>query len=180
MKSNFIGIHEIGEFSVFGGALEVTDPCYAPQDGVVVKNVRNGQYIGFTEIVDEGAWGGRNATLYAINKDYLTNNKVAKEGLAQLSWQEHEEYFGVDSGQGGIFDTSKYQGGENEEFYDRCCDITLQGLGAGSVDFGVVSSSGFGDGGYGFDVVYDGQEVVALKVVFIGEEAEEDDENEDE
>lgn len=180
MKSNFVGIHEIGEFMVSSGVVEITDPCYSPQDGVVLKNVKKGSYIAFTEIVDEGSWGARNAMLYAVNKKYFVDNELKKENLSQLNWNKQKEYFGVDSGQGGIFDVSEYPGGEDEVFYDRCCNLTLHGLDAGTVDFGVVSSSGFGDGGYGFEIVKEDEEVIAIKVIFIGEEEEDYEDNDDE
>lgn len=179
MKSNFIGTHEIGEFEVSGGAVEVTDPCYTPGDGVIVSGVLNGAYLAFTEIVDEGSWGGRNAILYAINKKYFNDNEMEKDNLEGLAWEPQDEYFGVDSGQGGIFSTDKYPGGEDEVFYDRCCDLTLEGIGAGSIEFGAVSSSGFGDGGYGFEVFKSGETIVAIKVIFIDDEESEDNDDEE-
>ena len=179
MKSNFIGTHEIGEFEVSAGAVEITDPCYAPEDGVILKNVKNGAYLAFTQIIDEGAWGGRNAVLYAVNKKFFTENELTKESIESLQWVPQEEYFGVDSGQGGIFSIDKYPGGEDEDFYEKCCNLTLEGLGAGSIEFGVVSSSGFGDGGYGFEIFTHENEVVAIKVIFIGDEESEEDDIED-
>ena len=68
---------------------------------------------------------------------------------------------GVDSGQAGLFDASHYRDDtvipnhENlkdkepsEIWYDHCCNITLSPLSAGVLPYGVVSSSGYGDGGY--------------------------------
>lgn len=184
MKSNFLGIHEVGQFNVVSGSVEVTDPCYSPGDGVIVENVTNGEYVVFTNILDKGDWGARNAELYAINKQYFLDNKVDKEDINSLDWEPQADYFGVDSGQGGIFDTSKYPGGEEEVFYDKCCNITLEGLGAGSVDFGAVSSSGFGDGGYHFELLFDddNEQVIGVKIIFLGDEEDDDfsDDDEDE
>lgn len=179
MKSNFAGMNEVGQFNVVSGSVEVTDPCYQPGDGIVVENVKNGEYIVFTHIVDKGRWGGRNAQLYALNNQYVLDNEISKYVLEQLDWEPQAEYFGVDSGQGGIFDTGHYPGGDDEQFYDRCCDITLGGLGAGSLEFGAVSRSGFGDGGYDFELLYENNIVVGIKIIFINE-SDEDDDDEDE
>lgn len=176
MKKEF-GIHELGEFSVNSNAVEITDPCYSPGDGVIVKNVKNGQYICFTEITDEGGWGGRNAVLYAIHKDFFNVQKLTKESLNFPQWISQKESFGVDSGQGGIFDIEKYKGGDDEDFYEKACDTTLEGLGAGTLGFGVVSSSGYGDGGYGYETITEDKEVVGFKIIFIGDEESEEDED---
>lgn len=165
-----IGIHEIGKFSVKSNTVEITDPCYSPKDGIIVENVTNGEYVCFTEILDEGTWGSRNAVLYAINKVFFTTNKLEKENLALQNWNPQKESFGVDSGQGGIFDVEDYKGGEDEVFYEKVCDITLNGLGAGTLDFCVVSSSGYGDGGYGYETIIENKEVVGFKIIFIGDE----------
>ena len=64
----------------------------------------------------------------------------------------------MDSGQAGIFDASHYDDDSifrekaacnyGTEWYNHCCDITLSWPCAGVLPYGVVSSSGFGDGGY--------------------------------
>lgn len=179
MKKQFVGINAIGEFVITSGSVEITDPCYSPGDGVIVDNVQNGNYLAFTEITDEGEWGGRNSTLYIINKDYYEKNNTKPESISLLDWQPQSDYFGVDSGQGGIFDKKQYLGGENELFYDSCCNITLEGLGAGTLEFGVVSSSGYGDGGYGYEIFTKDSKIIAIKVIFIGDDEEDEDENEE-
>ena len=35
-----IGIHEIGSFEVTSGKVEITDPCYSPESGILVKDVK--------------------------------------------------------------------------------------------------------------------------------------------
>jgi len=67
---------------------------------------------------------------------------------------------GVDSGQAGFFDDAFYQNDTVFEelpapgfaigdlWYRHVCDITLSKMSAGVLPYGVVSSSGFGDGGY--------------------------------
>ena len=176
MKKNFVGINEIGEFQIVSGSVEITDPCYQPNSGsgVIVDNVKNGYYISFTEIIDTGSWGGRNSKLFALNKEYAIKKGITKDNLDQLDWLENQECFGVDSGQGGIFDFNTFPGGNNEEFYDECCSITLNGLGAHSLKYGVVSSSGYGYGGYEFLSIKDNTEIVGFCIIFINENENED------
>lgn len=167
MKNNCVGIHEVGQFKVVSNSVEVTDPCYEPGEGIILENVVNGNYVVFTNIVDKGDWGHRNAELYALNKQYMDNHKVDVDSMDTLDWEPQADYFGVDSGQGGIFDIKNYPGGENEVFYDKCCNITLTGLGAGSLEFGAVSSSGYGDGGYHVELLFEGVNIIGIKIVFI-------------
>lgn len=182
MKHKLIGVHEIGTFNVNSGKVEITDPCYSPESGIVVNNVKNGTYLSFVDVVDAGNWGSRNAILYAINKEYFDENQLKVNELNLQNWDPQNDYFGVDSGQGGIFDVSKFLGGDNEEFYDECCSITLNGIGAHTLDGGVVSSSGFGDGGYGYQIIKNAKsEIVAISLIFIDDDPEEiEDEDEDE
>ena len=53
------------------------------------------------------------------------------------------------------------------DWYEICCDKSLSNVGAGVIDYGVVSSSGYGDGGYSTYAVYnqDGR-VVGIKLRF--------------
>lgn len=63
------------------------------------------------------------------------------------------------------------------DWYEMCCDKTLSDQRAGTVPGGVVSSSGFGDGGYqAFFAKDDFGKVIAIKIIFISEK---DMENED-
>lgn len=175
------GIHEVGQFVVEGGEVEVTDPCYEPGAGVIVKNVKDGNYLAFTDITDTGGWGLRNSMLCVINKEYIEKQVLNQEDVFNLEWIYHPECFGVDSGQAGVFSCAQYKGGNDEEFYNRCCDITLKGINAGSVDFGALSSSGYGDGQYAFYILMDEieSEVVGIQLVFIDDEDDEEEENEE-
>lgn len=61
------------------------------------------------------------------------------------------------------------------DFYDICCDMTLSDMGAGVLNNGAVSSSGYGDGGYYCYAQYDeNNKIVAAKIVFIDESDEEE------
>jgi hypothetical protein len=63
---------------------------------------------------------------------------------------------------------------KSKEFYEVCCAKTLSYIGAGTVEYGVVASSGYGDGGYNAYVIRNTKnKVVAIKIVFISMNEEE-------
>lgn len=94
---------------------------------------------------------------------------------------------GVDSGQAGFFDLAQYVGlfanpeedkrgmrVDHSAFYRQICELTLSETEQfGVVPFGVVTRSGYGDGGYNLFVKRDemGQMVGAM-IVFISEDDE--------
>lgn len=105
-------------------------------------------------------------------------------------WETCEFIVGVDSGQAGIFDHQIYRVDESvigetefmpeDKWYSSCCDQTLGELGAGVINGGVVSSSGFGDGGYEAFIAKNAEgKVIAVQIVFITEEDLLEDEDED-
>lgn len=54
-----------------------------------------------------------------------------------------------------------------KDWYEVCCDKSLSNLGAGVINYGVVSSSGYGDGGYStWMALDDNNQVVAIKLQF--------------
>jgi hypothetical protein len=66
--------------------------------------------------------------------------------------------------------------GSSVDFYDVCCDKTLSNLGAGTVEYGAVSSSGFGDGSYSAYAAYtDDGKVCEIYIDFITDEDEHED-----
>lgn len=141
----------LGTFKVTSGAVMVSDPCYKRGTWChgKIENVKNGVWRAAVGISHEGAWGDRVAFLIATHGDIPVYG-------TKLDRHEAEFEVGVDSGQAGIFDDTHYQDesvappDEPNEFDDRwysmCCNATDNY--AGIIPFGVVSSSGFGDGGY--------------------------------
>ena len=126
---------------------------------------KNGIWNAVSYTSEEGSWGRRIARIEARHKDAIDG-----------TWKKHKAEIGVDSGQAGIYDSKIYPQGKTgdyggcDTFYGRCCDITLKEPGADIIDEGgIVSRSGFGDGGYDLEVQYDGKEVVAARVTFIPE-----------
>lgn len=127
----------IGTFKVTGGKLLVTDPCYDLGTWCqgVLKNVHNGVWEASVELA-----GKRVGRLH-----------VKAVGQVPVGpWFDQDFDVGVDSGQAGFFTHSKYprESADDSAFYGRCCDATLSGR-AGIIEgTGVVSQSGWGDGGY--------------------------------
>lgn len=171
----------LGTFEVESGRLMISDPCYHKGTWCQgeLKNVRNGSWNATVVETNEGEWGVRCAELIATHVNAPNIGRI---------WAKQDIDVGVDSGQAGIFDSEhyrlnddendyEYQGDKltpNDPWYCMCCDRTLNSPGAGVIPFGVVSSSGFGDGSYRCFVREENDEIVAVKIIFItGEEDEE-------
>lgn len=167
----------IGEFTLGSSKLRVTDPCYDRETWCSgILTARPGKWSARIKVSDEKMWGLRNAELLVAHENYNPSENAV--------WVEQEFSVGVDSGQAGFFDDALYPDGETGEFddkdtfYGKVCDITLDHKNgrAGVLAFGAVSSSGYGDGRYTCEAVYNGDEVVAARIIFIGEEEDEDEE----
>ena len=62
-------------------------------------------------------------------------------------------------------------GGEENKWYGACCDITLDSEEkVGCIPYGVVSSSGWGDGGYDSFLCKKSGKVVGVRIEFMNEE----------
>lgn len=145
---------QIGEFEVTDNVLVISDPCYEPGIWCMghVLDVRPGIWTAQIGMCHDKKWGDRVAYLAAYHKDCPDKSLLTK----------YEAHFGVgvDSGQAGIFDRAHYQDqsvvpdtpnpiDKDDRWYSACCHQTLNTEHqAGVIPYGVVSSSGFGDGGY--------------------------------
>ena len=170
--------------------VRVSDPCYT--DDVWCKtrltDVYPGEYNVSVEKSDEGSWGNRVSRLTVIHKGYIM------ECEDESNWEEHSE-IGVDSGQAGIFCESSYRNDEivesittpevdfvlpyndspGDAWYEKVCKFTLSNTQWGMYDTGVVTTSGYGDGGYPLDVVRnDDGEIVGMRITYIFPEDEEE------
>lgn len=150
----------LGSFSITG-EMRVSDPCYAPDvwcSGVL--NTVPGTWEAGILISDENGWGNRVAVLAAKHEECSLpletrsiNDTVLGlfNGLPPQGWHIADFEVGVDSGQAGFFDNENFvarNGGHNDAWYSQMCDITLSRAQAGTFSDGVVTRSGFGDGGY--------------------------------
>lgn len=157
---NIISKNFIGSF-MLNDKVDVTDPCY--DKGVWCRETLEcnpGEYFGYAEISDEGEWGKRVASI-SIYKD---------DEEVDLDDMERVGSIGVDAGMAGFFrDKPDYPDDEWSKFlheaglykpngeYDYSKDYY-------SVEYGVFSNSGYGDGGYD---VYANKERTAFTIVFI-------------
>jgi hypothetical protein len=190
------------KFEVTSGKIVLSDPCYKIPTWCqgVVDRVKNGTWVTEANKTDQDSWGERVSYLVAFNEQALKENPALKETLVN-GWGKQLPFdFGVDSGQFGFFDNEHYRndksaenlpkydfgtdfsrGEEGEEWYTAICDITLADEQWGVLPFGVVSSSGFGDGSYSvFAVVNEYDEYVGFMAVFIDENEDDEDDYEDE
>lgn len=152
-----------------GKKVRVSDPCYGTKVWCAgtIDNVKEGLYNVEVEMSDEGIWGSRVKSLTVVHADckgFLLFNESARFDV------------GVDSGQAGIYDEdyyNKYHTADDcdDDWYYDICNLTCP---AGTKDGKcVVSRSGFGDGSYLCELVEEGNEVVAIRIIFI-EDYEED------
>lgn len=245
----------IGKFELLTGKVLVTDPCYDPGTWCAgeLNNMKTGIWTGFIDYwCNNGEYSGKKYTeqrvgnLIAYHEDFYKDLKINAR-----AWKDSGISVGVDSGQAGIFEESKYRtpqvsttsialksvatpkdklrlaqlqakrielletwatlresnpeaameafiehsdlhedirdltrkiSGEEREswaseraqsedpeeaFYGACCEITLGGLGGGTLEYGIVSSSGFGDGGYKCYTIEEEGQIVAVKINYI-------------
>lgn len=175
-----------------GSTVMVSDPCYTTETWCQAKieNVLQGEYNIHCEKYDTGDWGERCSLLIAFHKDYNINN---------LDWEIHPAEIGVDSGQAGIFDIASYRKdgmdietpkvgydglpfdkleeilkpqNDGDDWYLKMCKLTLSSSQWGWYESGVVSRSGYGDGGYTLHLAKDGDKVVGFCIDFLVEEEE--------
>jgi hypothetical protein len=173
----------LGHFEITTGEVVVSDPCYTVGTWCQsrLNNVENGQWNAVIEKMDDGDWGVRVSSLLA----YTGREPDAKDFELQEG-----SLVAVDSGQAGIFDINVYrnddfakptqflsesrQEEDGEKWYSSCCDATMSSDDAGVIIGGVVSSSGYGDGSYELFTVTKEDKVVAIKILFITEEDNDD------
>jgi len=159
----------IGQFKTKSNVIRVTDPCY--ERGTWCAGCIEDAKIGTWE-VRINTFSDRIAELHAYHVD------IKNDTIKNSSWTEQDFEVGVDSGQCGIFDDDIYPFGETGEygddntFYGKCCNLSMNGVGV--MDFGVVSSSGYGDGSYVCYTLEEKGQTVGIKVIFIENDYEDD------
>ncbi len=153
---------ELGTFELTQPIMRISDPGYNRDVWCsgTVENCKAGTWEAAVFVRDEDQFGDRMGVLAARHAEtgpkFSLINRKSNSGKG--GWSECPFEVGVDSGQAGIFDDAHYQdndifdtpakSGYGDEWYNHCCDITFSRLPAGVLPYGVVSSSGFGDGGY--------------------------------
>lgn len=166
----------LGSFEQSSNKMIATDPCYdrgvSNDIRVIIDGVKPGKWCASVLRGEFSSWGERIAELQVLYED------VSTENADNAAWMRcSDNMVGVDSGQAGLFDESKYpydnlgEYGDDESFYGRACNITCNdtGIRGGVLEgFGAVSSSGIGDGGYECYVLHNASdEIVGAKIIYL-------------
>lgn len=167
-------------FLIESGKVVLSDPCYELGTWCqgIVENVKNGVWVAGVVMKR-----GRVSQLYAYHDSADIRHRLLNG---------HDEFLDivgcVDSGQFGYFDHKHYRDDdsvndlsresselicENEPFYSFCCDRTLSNNRWGVLNYGVVSSSGYGDGSYPTNAIKgENDEYIGFCTTFIFDEDE--------
>lgn len=176
-----------------------------PQDGVMFNNYLNSRRESVKLYRDADANEIADVLQKEIDADWgkyeASEGRVSVIGIQHIScaleqidkWELEDIHVGVDSGQAGFFDYDKYaealsdkvdndEGPKFEAFYEKSCNCTGSDLQFGVIDnFGVVSSSGYGDGGYELYVARNAEgQVIGAYITFISEDDVKENEEEEE
>lgn len=186
-------------FKIGSGKMVVTDPCYTIPTWCqgIIENVKNGVW----SVDAETETNGRVKSFYCYNNEaYIKNSNIV-----YLAYKAPHLPFvvGVDSGQAGFFDLEHYRNDnsigdsrlstyitieeDGDKFYSACCYCTTKddnnhGEQFGTIPYGAISSSGYGDGSYicqGEKDPFTG-EYIALVITFIEDDNDDNDEFQDE
>lgn len=151
----------------------VTDPCYTKGTWCATQldNVLPGKWEVFITKKDEGDWGVRVSSISLAHLSYTYKENALLE--------TYDAHLGVDSGQISFFQPEVYKNrgedDDSEEFYDKCCYLSKPAgiFEQDGKNVGVVTSSGYGDGGYNLYINRNEDEkIVYMEVVFIEDEIE--------
>lgn len=162
--------HVLGTFTVKSDKLVVSDPCYerGTRCQKILDNASRGTWEARVEMITDGLFGGSGKRVAKLI--------VQREASSVAEWG-HLKGLGVDSGQMSIFCDSAYpqsetgEYGDDDSFYGKVCNANA-GFG-GLLENGVVTSSGYGDGGYDGRVGKNSAgEIVAIEVTFIDDSPE--------
>lgn len=173
----------IGKFHLNSGKVLVTDPCYDKpyydendHCSLVVSNVKNGEWKAYVEYEM-----GRVSSLRIRYGDPNYRGRLASSTPMTLIGKAL-----VDSGQCGFYDLAEYPNDsgdyyDEKSFYRNVCDQVGLGERAATFKNGAFSMSGCGDGGYNvYQQTNTKGEVVALDLLYMEDEEDEDEFGEEE
>lgn len=176
---------DLGSFEVTGGAIRCTDPCYEAGTWCAHEVVAHSGMWEARMVSGRTPFGERVHSLSVRHADDSLHEFKTPAGRLKI-FSSTSLKVGVDSGQFGFFDSIRYplgstgDFGDPSTFYGRACELTNSDEMAGVLSEGVVSSAGFGDGGYSVNVTRDGDGIaIALEVTFISDDDDENCEEED-
>lgn len=156
---------ELGKFTIVSGQIIVGDPCYNEPE-ICVPAI-NGDWLAYIE---------KNERIEKLIVQHVLFDSIEVVNI-------DENAIGVDSGQAGVFDMSYYNDDTlvhnvswlseesplvaDQPWYSLVCDRTLAKPHAGIIPFGVVSSSGWGDGDYPVTLYKVDDKVIKVEIVFV-------------
>lgn len=154
-------LRPVGEFEVVSGKLQVSDPYYAIRDS-------HGDNLTLDAII--GTWQAHHA--FAPDSDQILG-LVAHHCEHPVRpddrrWSPSDNFMSVDSGLAGVFDLQHFgddavaKAKDLDSWFELCGDRSL-----GTIPFGAFSTTAIGDGAYGFETITDGNEVVAVAIVYV-------------
>lgn len=162
----------IGFINVTSGDVKCADPGYGTESGMTdIMKMKNGKYLVFLTEHDFGLYGVRNVELAIVHEDFADDYDT-------LPFEDAESYGSVDSGCFGFFDLKYYnethdKNGPDEDWYQENVINTSHEDWVLTDERGVFASSGFGDGCYDLDILYEDQvdtkneTAVGARVIFI-------------
>lgn len=163
-------LKDVGTFGVTSGNLIVSDPCFQKElEQSLVLPVSNGVWaakVRLTDFVVDAL------IVTKVGVDFNAETAIAEAGTVK-----------VESGQVGIFDEPYYRNDKTlndgveiinsgfytsgDLFFELCCRRTSAEDSYGIFPFGVVSTSGYGDGEFVVSVLSQNNEIVGIKVIFV-------------
>ena len=167
--------NNVGKFKLGKKAI-ISDPCYDRE----IMEKQN----GIIEVMP-GTWDSKIIVKDGRVYELVAWNVKTGEPSAYSDWEMTNIEVGVDSGQAGIFDLDNYKRNDSvrglerlykedpinpeDIWYSWCCDRTLSEDMSGTIPFGVISSSGYGDGCYTCAVQKTKEEITAISIVFVND-----------
>jgi hypothetical protein len=152
------------QFEIKSGRMVISDPCYELNLPVnaIINNVKKGKWDSIVITSEDNRFIEK---LIVYNIDSFISGEFGDYEIKNIQDEANllPYEFGVDSGQFGFFDFEGYGNNKKCErlkkfsktkiqpenpFYSICCDRVSSGEGWGTLPFGVVSTSGGGDGTY--------------------------------
>ena len=174
----------VGNFMIESGEIVAKDPGYDIMEGSIFSDiiipVQNGTWDGYIKYFsDEKKDNPRISELMIYNQNF--KDKI-NDPWIQLTDVD------VDTGQAGFFDLKHFRNDQDvnethkmptyielndehgQKWYAMCCQMTYdektKESKAGVVPFGIVSSSGYGDGSYNVCGIKNDNKFIALKMSF--------------